>query len=112
MATERDQAKAGPQGQPDNESGQPGGGRGRIDEVGRTGVYPGSGPYPPGDAEVRTPETFVHGQRDEEGREVEGGSEPIMTEDGTVLGGATPPSSSPPRGQGPQANPSPRDAKK
>jgi hypothetical protein len=57
------------------EDGEPGGGRGRTDTVGRTGVYPGSGPYPAGEAEVRTPESFVHGQRDAEGREVSGGSE-------------------------------------
>src|SRR5438067_819679 len=97
MATKRDQEEAAP---PARESGEPGGGQGRKDEVGRTGVYPGSGPYPPGDAEVRTPSSFVHGQVDEEGRPVEGGSEPIMTPEGIVLGGATPPSSSPPQGEG------------
>ena len=57
------------------DSGQPGGGQGRTDEVGRTGVYPGSGPYPSGEAEVRTPGSFVHGQTDEQGRDIEGGSE-------------------------------------
>lgn len=77
------------------ESGQPGGGRGRIDRVGRTGVYPGSGPFPAGQAEVKTPESFVHGQRDEEGRQVEGGSE-ISLIGGMAVGGETPPSSSPP----------------
>jgi len=82
------------------DSGQPGGGKGRIDEVKGSPVYPASGPFPSGDAEVRTPGSFVHGQVDEQGRPVEGGSEIIMTEDGTVLGGATPPSSSPPQGQG------------
>lgn len=35
------------------ESGLPGGGQGRRDEVGRTGVYPASGPLPEGDAEYR-----------------------------------------------------------
>ena len=86
--------KAGP------DRGQPGGGQGRVDEVKGSGVYPGSGPYPSGDAEVRTPGSFVHGQLDEQGRPVEGGSEIIMTDEGAVLGGATPPSSSPPQGQG------------
>src|SRR5439155_25306411 len=58
-----------------DEAGEPGGGRGRIDTVGRTGVYPGSGPYPTGEAEVRMPGSFVRGQRDAQGREAEGGSE-------------------------------------
>ena len=80
--------------------GQPGGGKGRVDQVQGSPVYPGSGPYPSGDAEVKTPASFVHGQVDEEGRPVEGGSEIIMTETGAVLGGATPPSSSPPQGGG------------
>lgn len=82
------------------DSGQPGGGKGRVDEVKGAPVYPGSGPYPEGDAEVRTPGNFVHGQVDEQGRPVEGGSEITMTESGAVLGGATPPSSSPQQGQG------------
>jgi hypothetical protein len=82
------------------DSGQPGGGKGRVDEVKGSPVYPGSGPYPSGDAEVRTPASYVHGQTDEQGRPVEGGSEIIMTDDGTLLGGATPPSSSPPQGRG------------
>jgi hypothetical protein len=30
-------------------------GKGRKDEVGRTGIYPATGPYPEGDAEVITP---------------------------------------------------------
>jgi len=48
---------------------------------------------------VRTPGEFVHGQVDEEGRPVEGGSEITMTAAGAVLGGGTPTSSSPPQGQ-------------
>jgi Ala-tRNA(Pro) deacylase len=75
------------------ESGEPGGGRGRVDVVGHSGVYPGSGPYPPGAATVRTPAEFVHGQRDDEGREVEGGAGLTYREDGTLLGGESPPSS-------------------
>ena len=70
--------------------GEPGGGRGRNDAVGRTGVYPGSGPYPAGEAAVRTPATFVHGQRDAEGREESGGSEPIYFNRETLLVGETP----------------------
>lgn len=78
------------------ESGLPGGGKGRIEIVEPSGVYPGSGPYPEGQAELRTPAEFVHGQVDEQGREVEGGSELIYAE-GVLLGGETPPPSGPPR---------------
>ena len=49
------------------ESGQPGGGQGRVEVVGHSGVYPGSGPYPQGAVAVRSPAEFAHGQRDEEG---------------------------------------------
>jgi hypothetical protein len=31
------------------------GGKGRRDEVGPTGIYPATGPYPEGDAPTRTP---------------------------------------------------------
>jgi hypothetical protein len=31
------------------------GGKGRRDEVGHTGIYPGNGPRPEGDVPVRTP---------------------------------------------------------
>lgn len=82
--------------QPARDSGEPGGGRGRTDVVGRTGVYPATGPYPPDGAPMRTPESFVHGQRDDLGREVEGGSEPIYFNRQTLLGGATPPPSGSP----------------
>lgn len=85
----------GPHRSTGRESGEPGGGQGRIDEVGHTGVYPASGPFPAGQAEVRTPASFVHGQTDDHGRQAEGGSEPARM-GGAVLGGATPSSSSPP----------------
>ena len=49
------------------ESGWPGGGRGRTDVTGRSGIYPASGPLPPGDAEIRTPAQLVRGQFDEQG---------------------------------------------
>jgi hypothetical protein len=113
MNAKRERETKAPHEPPDRESGQPGGGRGRIDEVGRTGVYPASGPYPPGEAEVRTPGSFVHGQRDDEGREVEGGSEPIYFNRETLLGGETPPPSGKPADAGPppdKRNPS-KDAK-
>ena len=95
------------------ESGLPGGGQGRVDEVGRTGVYPASGPYPAGEAEVRTPADFVRGQTDAEGRPVEGGSEPIYFGGKTLLGGATPTASGPaakPKTKSP-AKPRGREAK-
>jgi hypothetical protein len=78
-------------------SGWPDGGQGRTDEVGRSGVYPASGPFPSGPAQLRSPDSFVHGQRDESGRQVEGGSEPTYLGHGVLLGGATPPSSSLPQ---------------
>jgi len=78
------------------DSGQPGGGQGRIEVVGHSGVYPGSGPYPEGEVEARNPGEFVHGQRDEEGREVEGGSGLTYLQEGILLGGDTPAQSSPP----------------
>jgi len=84
------------------ESGQPGGGQGRRDEVGPTGVYPGSGPYPEGPAEIRTPGDFVRGQVDEGGRPVEGGSEISFTRPETAVGGATPPASGGPSTRGHQ----------
>lgn len=43
------------------DSGLPGGGKGRRDEVGHTGVYPASGPLPPGDAPVQEQGTFGDG---------------------------------------------------
>jgi Ala-tRNA(Pro) deacylase len=75
------------------ESGLPGGGKGRVEVVKPSGVYSASGPYPPGSAEVRTPGEFVHGQVDEEGRQVEGGSGLTYLGEGVLLGGETPPPS-------------------
>jgi Ala-tRNA(Pro) deacylase len=77
------------------ESGLPGGGKGRLEMVELSGVYPGSGPYPEGKAELVTPAEFVRGQYDEQGREVEGGSEIIYFEGRTLLGGETPRPSGP-----------------
>jgi hypothetical protein len=94
MARTRDQ-DPGAQGR---DRGEPGGGRGRVDEVGHTTVYPATGPLPPGEAEVRTPGSLARGQTDELGRPVEGGSE-ISRIGGAVVGGATPPTSSPPQGE-------------
>ena len=81
------------------ESGLPGGGQGRTDEAGLSGVYPGSGPWPAGPVDIRSPASFVHGQTDAEGRQVEGGSELIYFQGQTLLGGTTPPPSGPAKGQ-------------
>jgi len=78
------------------ESGLPGGGKRRVEVVELSGVYPGSGPFPEGNALVRTPGQFVHGQFDEQGREVEGGSGLTYLGGGVLVGGETPPPSGPP----------------
>jgi hypothetical protein len=71
------------------ESGQPGGGAGRRDEVGPTGVYPMSGGIPPGKhPEVRTPAAWGQGDRGAEGYNDSGGSE-LVWRDGQLLGGLT-----------------------
>jgi len=57
------------------ESGQPGGGAGRKDEVGVSGVYPMSGPHPEGDAPIVTPASWGQGERGAAGYEDHGESE-------------------------------------
>lgn len=70
------------------ESGQPGGGQGRQDEVGGSGVYPASAKNIPGDAVIRTPQQWGQGDRGAEGYEDSGGSELVWRE-GQLLGGLT-----------------------
>jgi len=71
------------------ESGQPGGGAGRRDEVGPTGVYPMSGGIPADKhLEIRTPAAWGQGERGAEGYNDAGGSELVMR-DGQLLGGLT-----------------------
>jgi hypothetical protein len=71
------------------ESGQPGGGQGRRDTVGKSGVHPMSaGPDPDRDAEVRTMAGWGQGERGAAGYEDSGGSELVMR-DGQLLGGLT-----------------------
>ena len=60
------------------------GGKGRKDEVGRSGIYPGSGPYPD-DAEVITPGEINRG-RHREGPGVERNDEEDELEN-DALGG-------------------------
>jgi hypothetical protein len=40
-------------------------GKGRKDEVGHTGIYPATGPYPEGDAEIITPGEINRGSTGE-----------------------------------------------
>jgi len=69
------------------ESGLPGGGQGRRDEVGPTGVHPVSaGVDPDRNAEIRTPAAWGQGERGAAGYEDSGGSELVMR-DGQLLGG-------------------------
>ena len=44
------------------------GGAGRKDEVGRTGIYPATGPYPEGDAAIITPGEINSGSTGERPR--------------------------------------------
>src|SRR5437762_12138836 len=70
-------------------SGKPGGGQGRRDEVGPTGVYPMSAGIPPGKhLEIRTPAAWGQGKRGAEGYNDAGGSE-LVWRDGQLLGGLT-----------------------
>jgi CBS domain-containing protein len=56
------------------ESGLPGGGAGRKDKVGPSGVYPMSGPHPPGDAPAVWPGSWGQGKRGAAGYEDHGES--------------------------------------
>jgi hypothetical protein len=62
------------------ESGEPGGGAGRRDEVGGSGVYPASAGHAPADAEVRTQAAWGQGERGPAGSEDSGSSEPFFYE--------------------------------
>lgn len=57
------------------EIGQPGGGRGRVDQVGQTGIYPASGRLPETDAEVHGMASWGQGERGAAGYEDSGSSE-------------------------------------
>jgi len=64
------------------ESGLPGGGAGRKDKVGGSGVYRMSGPLPAGDAPIVTPASWGQGDRGAAGYEDHGESEwnvPVVT---------------------------------
>jgi hypothetical protein len=71
------------------ESGMPGGGKVRRDEVGQSGVYPMSAGIPKGKhLEIRTPASWGQGDRGAAGYEDAGGSE-LVWRDGQLLGGTT-----------------------
>ena len=57
------------------ESGRPGGGAGRKDKVGPSGVYPMSGPHPRSDAPIVWPGAWGQGKRGAAGYEDHGESE-------------------------------------
>jgi len=59
----------------DKESGVPGGGAGRKDDVKGSPVYPVSGPHPPGDAPIVGQASFGQGERGAAGYEDHGESE-------------------------------------
>src|SRR5437667_9461534 len=85
--SERNRKRAGQDAR--RESGKPGGGQGRRDEVGPTGVYPMSAGIPPGKhLEIRTPAAWGQGKRGAEGYNDAGGSE-LVWRDGQLLGGLT-----------------------
>ncbi|HET8626309.1 MAG TPA: DUF5335 family protein [Thermomicrobiales bacterium] len=61
----------------DRESGLPGGGQGRTDDIGgRSGVYPASGPGAPADAKPQGMASWGQGQRGAAGYQDHGDSEP------------------------------------
>ena len=66
------------------ESGQPGGGQGRKDDVGRSAVYPMSGPHASGPVETRTAGAWGQGERGAPGSEDHGSSE-LTYERGQLL---------------------------
>ncbi len=63
----QDERRADARNEERRESGEPGGGQGRRDEVGGSGVYPASADDIPDDAVVRTPGEWGEGAGGEEG---------------------------------------------
>ncbi|HET8654844.1 MAG TPA: hypothetical protein VFL93_04980 [Longimicrobiaceae bacterium] len=59
----------------ENDPGEPGGGAGRRDEVGGSGVYPASAGSAPSDSQIRTQNTWGQGDRGAAGYEDSGSSE-------------------------------------
>jgi hypothetical protein len=90
---ERTGGAAQPRGDQKAESGLPGGGKGRVDRTGKSGVYPASGPLPKGDAEIRTPAAWGQGERGAAGYTDHGDSEVPSRKDYEEFG--TPPAEEP-----------------
>lgn len=67
MADKSPNEPINPQEDPRRESGQPGGGQGRVDVTGKSGVYPASGPSPPEGTPVQWAGSFGQGERGGEG---------------------------------------------
>lgn len=65
MTDQRQDRAATPKEDPRRESGLPGGGAGRVDETGKSGVYPASGPFPPGNAPIQWAGSVGQGDRPE-----------------------------------------------
>ena len=86
---ERENEKRENQKEDRRESGVPGGGAGRKDEVGRSGVYPASGPFPEGNAEIRGQASWGQGHRGAGAFEDHGSSE-LSYQDGQILGAYSP----------------------
>jgi len=88
-AAARAQQDAAPSDAKRRESGQPGGGQGRVEVPGETRVHPlSAGIDPNRHDEIRTQAEWGQGARGAEGYEDAGGSELTMR-DGQVLGGLT-----------------------
>lgn len=68
-------------------SGRPGGGAGRRERVGGSGVYPASGPMPPDNAPVRPMAGWGQGDRGAEGYSDSGRSELYVLPSDTTPGG-------------------------
>lgn len=68
------------------DSGEPGGGEGRREKVERTGVWPASGPLPPGPAPTIGQAEFGQGARGAAGAAEGGSSELVIYETDPVCG--------------------------
>ena len=61
--------------------GVPGEGKGRRDEVGRTGIWPASGPLPPGrDVPIVGQDELTHGSHERAATEIPGGASAFETD--------------------------------
>ena len=68
------------------DSGEPGGGAGRREEVGRTGLWPASGPLPPGPAPTIGQADLGQGARGAADAAERRSSEPLVNEADPVCG--------------------------